>query len=66
MRGREKASSITPSNSPWPPIGIAPVGEPNVVMIPASTRSLSCQSRLVTWKGMFERWPYAVCPWNST
>jgi hypothetical protein len=48
MRGRENASSITPSNSPRPPISIAPVGAPKAVMMPASTRSLSCQSRLVT------------------
>jgi hypothetical protein len=57
---------MTPSNCPWPPIGTAPVDEPNAVMMPASTRSLSCQSRLVTWKGIFERSPYAVIPSNST
>jgi hypothetical protein len=57
IRGLENASSMTPSNSPYPPIGIAPVFEPKAVMMPASTRLLSCQSRLVTWKGIRERSP---------
>ena len=66
MRGFENDASIRPSNSPFPSIGTAPVGAPNVVMIPASTRSLSCQSRLVTWNGISERSPNAVRPWNCT
>ena len=42
----------------------APVGEPKSVMMPASSWSLSCQSRLVTWNGMRERSPHAVVPWK--
>jgi len=37
MRGFVKLRSITPSNCPEPPTGTAPVGEPNAVMIAAST-----------------------------
>ena len=62
MRGFENAASITPSNSPLPSIATAPVGAPNVVMMPASTRSLSCQSMLVTWNGICDLWPNAVRP----
>ena len=66
IRGLLNARVITPSNSPRPPTATAPVFAPNAVMIPASSRSLSCQSALVTWKGMSERSPHAVRPWNST
>ena len=66
MRGAWNALSSTPSKVPAPPISTARVGEPNAVMIPASSRSLSCHSELVTWNGMTDRSPYAVRPWNST
>ncbi len=35
-------------------------------MMPASTRSLSCQSALVTWNGIVDRSPYAVRPSKAT
>ena len=66
MRGRLNASSMVPVNSPDPPTGTAPVGDPNAVMIPASSRSLSCQSVLATWNGMRDRSPYAVRPSKVT
>src|SRR5258705_11348674 len=66
MRGREKLFSMTPSNVPYPLIGIALVGLPNAVIRPASRRSLSCQSALLTWNGMRVLSPYAVLPSNST
>ena len=37
-----------------------------VSRLPASTRSLSCQSALVTWKLIRDRSPYAVRPSSST
>jgi hypothetical protein len=48
IRGFAKPRSMTPSNWPEPPTSTAPAGDPNAVMIAASTRSLSSQSRLVT------------------
>ena len=57
MRGRRNSFSITPSNVPKPPIGIAPVRAPKAVMIPASSRSLSCQSALRTLNWMREASP---------
>ncbi len=65
MRGRRNAPSMTPSNLPTPSIGMARVGAPNAVMIPARKRSLSCQLRLVTRNGIFDRSPYAVAPSNA-
>ena len=37
---------IVPRNSPCPPTLITPVVDPKAVMIPAISRSLSCQSAL--------------------
>ena len=65
-RGRLSASVITPENSAVPPTVIALVGAPNAVIMPASTRSLSCRSVLVTWNGMRELSPHAVRPLNVT
>ena len=51
MRGAENDPVITPSKVPRPPTSIAPVGPLTALMTLESTRSLSCQSWLVTWKG---------------
>ena len=64
--GWRNARRITPSNSPLPPTATALVPAPKAVMIPASTRSLSCQSALVTWNGIADRSPYAVRPLKLT
>ena len=45
-RGRLNDSIIVPVNSAVPPTVIGLVGAPNAVMMPASTRSLSCKSAL--------------------
>src|SRR5690606_4583721 len=66
MKYGGKACRMVPSNVPTPPTGTALVGDPSAVMMPASTRSLSCQSVLVTWKGMAECSPYAVRPSKAT
>ena len=63
-RNLEEASRVEEIQTQ--PMGMTPVLAPNAVMMPASTRSLSCQSRLVTWKGMRESRPNAVRPENST
>ncbi len=65
-RGRPIASVITPENSAEPPTVMGLVGAPNAVIMPASTRSLSCRSALVTWNGMLELSPHAVRPLNVT
>ena len=66
MRGFRTSLTNVPSNVPCPPTGKTPVGNPKAVSAPAKTRSLSCQSALVTWNSMLDRSPYAVRPCSST
>ena len=65
-RGARNGPVRTPSNVPAPATGIARVLAPKALIIPASRRSLSCQSRLVTWKRSVARSPQAVRPSKET
>ena len=60
MRGALNAPSNTPLNSPRPPTGTARAEPVTALMMAAITRSLSCQSPLVRWKGMRDSRPPQV------
>jgi len=51
MRGAVNEPVMPPSNVPAPPTSTASLGCFAAVRIAASSRSLACQSWLVTWNG---------------